>query len=399
MLYDRFFYIAMILIPLSGFGMDLMAPALPSIAQDLNCSHSLVKLSLSVYMIGFALSQFFSGILSDSWGRRPVLLVGLTIFMFSSLLLCLTSQIEWLIGLRILQGIGAATASVNAKAILMDRYQGKEFQTAASYLLVFWACGPVLGPVIGGFLQQQFHWQADFMFYTIYSLVLLLMVVFFLKESLVSRVELSFSVFRKNLSTLMSDKKFVVGCVVYGAMYSVLVLFSIMATFLIQDHLHQSSLVFGHVALLIGLAFFLGTVCSRCCVKWISADITLRLGIYLLALVPLVFVVFNYLLPLHLSVVTVSVPSFLVIFLTGLAAPILLSRVLGLYVHMSGLANSLYGTTLSVVTFLSTAVLSLVVINSLQVMFLCYLCMGVGIFLLFQFGWLRLKSNSPYDEL
>lgn len=107
-------YVAL-LVALGSFGsltMSIYTPVMPSVGADLGAGSDSVKLTLTTYMLGFAIGQLFYGPLSDRYGRRPVLLVGVSFFIATTLACSLAPSIGSLIGLRVLQGLGAASGAV-----------------------------------------------------------------------------------------------------------------------------------------------------------------------------------------------------------------------------------------------------------------------------------------------
>lgn len=151
---------------------DLYLASLPHLGKDFNASPALVQQTLSFFVIGFGVAQLISGPLSDRFGRRPVLLNGLVIYGLSSLACALSPNLDWLIAARFVQAVGCCTAAVVARALIRDVFtpaEGAKMLTKASSLL---ALAPLIGPVLGSYLQVGFGWRAAFVFHTLFCLAL-----------------------------------------------------------------------------------------------------------------------------------------------------------------------------------------------------------------------------------
>jgi MFS transporter, DHA1 family, multidrug resistance protein len=386
----------MLLIPLSGMGIDLYSPSLPAIAVYMHCSTSLVKFSLSAFMIGFGISQFTSGLLSDSLGRKKVLTAGLIIFLIASALAILTTHIYALIILRMLQGLGAATASVNAKTILTDTFTGKLLKKTTSYLVVFWALGPILGPLIGAYLQYHFNWQANFIFYCCYSSLLLGLVIFFLEETLQKPVKWSSRNIRNNIKTIILDRKFVSGTSICALNYSLLVAFTLMTTFIIQHPpLSLKPTIFGHLALLVGIAYLTGALSNRLLTQYFTTDsITLFSCLAAFIITAIAFIA-SLQYP-QLSLIKITIISTSLIFFTGITQPAMLAEVLSLYPKISGSANAILGSLISLIGFIVTAIISLFSINNLHHYTLCYTLISLSMLLIWWFAWRNSSHNKSH---
>ena len=155
----------MLLTALVAFGAistDLYLPSLPAIGAGFAADISQVQLTLSVFLVGFAVSQAVYGPLSDRFGRRPVLLGGLSIYLIASLACMTAPGIGSLIAWRFVQALGACTGVVLGRAIVRDVYGREGAARMLSYMGMAMALAPALGPILGGYLQVWFGWRANF---------------------------------------------------------------------------------------------------------------------------------------------------------------------------------------------------------------------------------------------
>ena len=149
----------MMLQPLST---DLYLASLPGMATDFGVSPAAVQQTLSLFVFGFGTAQLVSGPLSDRYGRRPVLIGGLALYLVSGLACALTPGLGWLIAARFVQAVGACTAVVVARAIVRDAYSPAEGARVLARALSLLALAPIFGPILGGYLQVAFGWRAAF---------------------------------------------------------------------------------------------------------------------------------------------------------------------------------------------------------------------------------------------
>ena len=150
------------LIALGPLTIDMYLPALPTIVDDLQTTSAAVQLTLTGTLVGLALGQLLVGPLSDTFGRRRPLLVGVGVHVLASLLCLVAPNVAVLGGLRVLQGVGAAAASVVTMAIVRDLFVGRAAATLFSRLMLVLGVAPVLAPTIGGEVLRFTSWRGVF---------------------------------------------------------------------------------------------------------------------------------------------------------------------------------------------------------------------------------------------
>ncbi|HEX2549177.1 MAG TPA: MFS transporter, partial [Gammaproteobacteria bacterium] len=227
---------------LMGIGIDLYVPSLPAIAHDYQVDNTLVQLTISIYMLGYALGQIFLGVISDSLGRKKVILFSGVFYTLISLLSAYSSDISILILLRFLQGIGIAGLGVVARAIATDCFQDLDLTKAMATFSLSWALGPILGPFIGGYIQDYFNWQVDFYLFAVYGGVISIFIAMTLPETQHEVVSMNFSNILQRFKMILLDPIFLLGSLVASLAYSVLVIFNVIGPFLVQDILKYSAI-------------------------------------------------------------------------------------------------------------------------------------------------------------
>jgi DHA1 family bicyclomycin/chloramphenicol resistance-like MFS transporter len=172
---------------LSAFGplsIDMYLPALPNLANDLHCNTSLAQLSLTACLFGLALGQMFAGPISDVHGRRGSLLVGMVLYVVSSLLCVVAPTIWVLIVMRFVQGLAGAAGIVISRAMARDLYSGAELTRFFSMLMLVSGVAPILAPILGGQLLQFTSWRGIFIVLVGVGMFMLVAVFLGLSETL-----------------------------------------------------------------------------------------------------------------------------------------------------------------------------------------------------------------------
>ena len=169
--------------------MTIMAPALTIIKNDLKISFEDTQLILTLYFIFLALGQILSGPFSDKYGRKPILLLGASIYSISAFFASFSSNIEILLILRCFQGLGAAACLSVGRTILSDCYEIKEAAKEMSKMTAIMAIIPISCFILGGFLADFLGWRTNLIALGLISLILVIAMSFFLKETLVEKAK------------------------------------------------------------------------------------------------------------------------------------------------------------------------------------------------------------------
>lgn len=147
---------------LTSLSIDMSLPAMPQLQETFGAGVSAVQLTLSVFLVGFALGQIFCGPLSDRWGRRPVLLAGLALFTLAGLVCAFSTSLAMLVAARFVQGVGASVGPVVARAIVRDRFDSRKAASVLSQMTQVMIVAPLLAPTLGGYLLVNMGWPAIF---------------------------------------------------------------------------------------------------------------------------------------------------------------------------------------------------------------------------------------------
>jgi len=162
---------------------DMYLPALPALAQSLDVDLSQVQLTLSAFFIGVAGGQLLHGPLSDRYGRKPLMLAGLALYVLASAGCALSNSVEMLTALRFVQALGACAGMVIALAVIRDAFPPQEGARMISRMMLVGGIAPIIAPLIGGQLLFWFGWRSVFWFLTVYGAFCFVAVTLFLPET------------------------------------------------------------------------------------------------------------------------------------------------------------------------------------------------------------------------
>jgi MFS transporter, DHA1 family, multidrug resistance protein len=166
---------------------DMYLPSLPDIVRRLDATTAQGQLTISAYLIGFAVGQIVYGPVSDGYGRKPVLIGAIVLYCLASLACAFSTSIEMLIGARALQALGGCGGIVLARAIVRDLYSGVRAGRELSVIGSVMALAPVLAPIVGGILQITFGWRSVFMVLVVSGLIGIAVIWRLLPETLETR--------------------------------------------------------------------------------------------------------------------------------------------------------------------------------------------------------------------
>lgn len=338
---------------LLGIGVDLYVPSLPTIVSYFHTTQNLVQMTLGAYSLAFGLGSLLMAALLDSFSRRKVLLISYGLFIIASFSSLFASNVHSLIFFRAVQGFSCAGFGSCARSIPGDCFTGKDLAKAFTYIMISWGLGPIIGPVIGAYLQHFFNWQACFVFFGTYCLLLFLYTLKKLPETKLNLTPFQPLPIYQNMKHLFTSP-FFLGCGMLGGLtFTIMIVFSLLGPFLIQTTLKYSVIAYGQISLLLGFGYFLGGLCNRFLISYFQPARLIFLGVISGLAVSLIMLILALTVPINLPIILA--PALLILFFCAFIFPNLLAKTIGSFAKISGTANGLLGIFLAVIGFSFTA--------------------------------------------
>ncbi|EAL0007637.1 multidrug effflux MFS transporter [Campylobacter upsaliensis] len=355
----RLIFILALMSSIAPLSTDMYLPALSQVKQSFETSEFLTQLSLASFFVAFALGQLIYGPLSDVFGRKIPALVGIFLFMLSSLFCVIIDNIYVFIILRFFEALGGCAGVVIARAIVNDLFELKEAASIFALMMVFSALAPMLSPSFGGFLIEYFSWHS--IFATLFGLgILLFLLIFFaLKESAphLKRQKFSHKETLKSYRFVLKDKPFIlyVSCasLVLAAMFAYIT----GSSFVFINFFGLSERDFGLLFGLNALGFVIFANINAKMVRKIDSEKILFYALIIMLISTLILFV-NSLIEPNFWLFELSI--FTSIALLGFIAPNTTTLAMARFKDHSGTASAVLGTSqfalAGVISFIVSAV-------------------------------------------
>ncbi|WP_041419850.1 multidrug efflux MFS transporter EmrD [Shewanella violacea] len=181
--FSALIFIIVMMVACGQMAQTIFVPALPDITASFHVSPGQLQAIMACYLLSYGLLQFIYGPASDRYGRKPVLIIGLSIFIVGALLASFATSYQELIAATLLQGAGTASAGALCRSIPRDHYFGEPLVRLNSYISMAVIFSPLMAPFIGSFMTHYFGWQAVYDLLAVFGILVLLLIMFKFKES------------------------------------------------------------------------------------------------------------------------------------------------------------------------------------------------------------------------
>jgi DHA1 family bicyclomycin/chloramphenicol resistance-like MFS transporter len=328
---------------LGALSIDMFLPSLPAIATAFAAPPATVQLTVTLFLMAFAVSQLVYGPLSDRYGRRGVLLGGLALYAVAGLACAMAPGVGVLIAARVLQALGGGTGPVVARAVVRDLYDRERAARVFAYMSMAQSLNPMLAPIVGGYVHEAFGWRAIFwVLATLGALFVVLMAVG-VRETNVRRdlAALHPGQLGRNLRVLLTDRSYLGYVLVNALMFGGQFAFISGSSFVLIGVLGVSPSVFGLCFGAVAFGIMTGTFLSGRFGGRIGLDRTILVGTTLGAAAGLGLAALAW--SGVLTVAAVVAPMYVFAVGLGLTLPNGMAGAVGPFPHMAGLAAAVAG--------------------------------------------------------
>lgn len=328
------------LMPLS---IDMYLPALPVISAQFGVPAGSAQMTLSTYILGFALGQLFYGPMADSLGRKPVILGGTLVFAAAAVACALAQTIDHLIIMRFFHGLAAAAASVVINALMRDIYPKEEFSRMMSFVMLVTTIAPLVAPMAGGAVLVWFSWNVIFWILALAALLASAMIFFFIDETLPVERRQKFHIRTTigNFASLFRHKRVLSYMLASGFSFAGMFSFLSAGPFVYIELNHVSPQHFGYYFALNIVFLFIMTIINSRFVRRVGALNMFRAGLWI-QFVMAIWLVVSAFLGVGFWALVFGVAAF--VGCVSMVSSNAMAVILDEFPHMAGTASSLAGT-------------------------------------------------------
>ncbi|MEL7451041.1 MAG: multidrug effflux MFS transporter [Pseudomonadota bacterium] len=291
----RFILTLGMLTSMSAFTVDLSLPALPAAADALGTSMSSIQSVVGLYIAGFGLGQLPAGFMADRVGRRPVLFVGLAVFIVGGIVSGLATSSGALLASRFVQGLGGASAAVLARTIVRDVSQGTHAARLMSLLIMLVTAAPMLAPTLGGLLVDLSNWRSPFLASALLGLAATAMVLAFLPDTHRPAPDLPPLAQQagRSIRNFFAERESVFGLILLSVFSAGFMAMIAGASTVVDEVYGYSPTAFGLIFALAGASFLVGSLFSRAWVHRLGLDHMIRIGVLVMGAAGIFLLVCN----------------------------------------------------------------------------------------------------------
>ena len=326
----------------SQFAIDCYIPSFPAIAKILQATESSVQFSITFFLLGSVPVQFIAGTLSDTFGRRPLYIIGITIFVIGCLFCLFASNIHLFLSGRLIQGVGIGCGFALAWACARDMFSGKAFTQFISVIGAITALIPISSPIVGGYIQHYLGWRYVFALLLVMGIILLISLLTLFPETLKNdhKRPLRLQNVCQSYKTLLTSRIFLTNGLSAPFASGAAIIYITITPFLYQHVLNLSPIVFSWVTALVAVGIAVGCIANAKLVEKFGENNLMKFGIgWMFAgiLLMLIFALLNF-----LNLYAILLPMLLVTLSIGFIVPNASSRAMNPFKELAGSAAAMF---------------------------------------------------------
>jgi DHA1 family bicyclomycin/chloramphenicol resistance-like MFS transporter len=332
-----------IIVALGSISMALYTPALPALVEAFHTNPAAIKLTLTVYLSGFAFAILLCGPQSDAFGRRPVAIGFLLIYLMGSLMALVAPSVMWLTLGRIFQGIGAASGVTISRAIVRDQFSGQSSARIMNLIGLMLAAGPAISPTLGGIILSGFGWHAIFAGMAGYGLLTLAAITIACPETNATpdRSKMRPVTILRNYRLLLTNRIFMLGSLLLGLTVGGVYALTVILPFVLIEVVQLTPIQFGFAMIAQTGSYILGTILTGRLLRRIDGGSLIPMGLSLVTLAGIGLALLRRFMPP--TFFTTMLPVGLWAFGCPLIIPVATTRALANFGHIAGAAAALTG--------------------------------------------------------
>lgn len=326
---------------LAPLSTDMYLPALGEVQRSFTTTPFYAQLSLAIFFIAFAFGQLIYGPLSDVYGRKKPLYIGIALFIVASFACISFDSVDSFIFWRFLQALGGCAGVVIARAIINDNFALKEAASAFALMMVVSSLAPMLAPVFGGFLLDFFSWKSIFATLFALGILLFVLIIFGIQEKeSVQRVKPEFKVVLVNYFHILQDRRFRIYILSSSLVMATIFAYITGSSFIFREYFGLSEKTYGILFGVNALSFMIFANINARIVRKYSPYAVLPYAFVMMFGVALVLLVVGW---LDLGFLPFEILLFLMLGMNGFIVPNTTTLAMARFKQMSGSASAILG--------------------------------------------------------
>lgn len=357
-------------------GIDIHLASLPNIALYMHTDKQHMQQSISVFLVGMGLSLLIYGPLSDKYGRKPIVIVGLLISSLASFAGADCITINTFLECRFLQGIGLGVGAGISRTIFADILTGELLVIVGSYFSAMMSVSPLFAPMVGGYLQHLFGWQSNFIL--LGTLTLILAIIFTLscpETNLHKNSRLSLYEMYKNYIHLLQHPIFVTATLLTGIGMAIIMMYATTSSFMFQQEFNMSPILYGWATMIAGCGAFLGKITGPYVVTRITSLKTIKVGLYTILISGLCLALSTAVG--HETIILIIFAVFIAYIGQAYMMPSVTAQALGRFHDKRGAAGALFGAFQMLIAAFGSGIIGTLPYKGSHLLASSYIILGI----------------------